>query len=464
MNQEKPQSKDGRGKQQHKEALPDNYIPKPDRAQFLEAFNFLRADLEVARAKLAKSDQDISSQKSSSPSSPEEAKLREEHSEVLKERNLLRDAERKVNAEAEKIEASVKRKLEEIQALRPKNGPRTAKELDARIQQLESSVDSGSLPIVEEQKALREVSALKKQRASFGKAEKVQAEIDEVRAKSAELRKTVDQAALKKVLARKAELEKQLDAFKESHQARRAKLNTAHDARREAQAEVREINRKMTEMRKDFDKKMDEFSAKLKARKQQREEEEKESKVQLAKQKKISEAAAKLDAAREPAFARQIEQAKSLLAFFDPRAVEKDEPTAQAAGSLSKSGKKSSVASALKGPAAPKGQTIAPQQIQQQPPSRKSQKLKQKEVSGPTKMQFDWAIVDAFSTLNIALPTSTDDLEATKEKIREKIAYYSEHNERVTKEKVERAEKDLQQIKDSLKAETEPVKVTETKA
>jgi len=425
----------------------DDFIPKPDRSKFLDKLNGYRKELEQHRLVLTKQKQNIDSVQSSSTQSPEETKLREEHSAVLAERNRLRDVEKQINAQAKKLEDGIHTKVTELQLLRPKSGPRSVKEIDQKIERLDSEVESGTLTIASEKRNLNEITALKRMRSSFARADKLQEEIDSVRNQAAEVRKAIDAKAMRQVQANKAELEKKLDQFKEKRQAVRSKLNASYDDRRSTHNAIKELNSKMDALRADFDAEMAAFNDKMKAKKQQREAEEAEAKQKNAQQKKVQEAEAKVAAAKEPAYAAQIDKAKRLLEYFDPSSASagsavSTETAPSSAGSADSS---KSVSKALNAPAV-SGQALPQQSAGGAPPSRKSQKKKSSNQGPSQSLNLDLGIIDALSSLKVSLPSTAEQLEHTKTQLREKIEFYTENNTRVTKERVERAEEELQKV------------------
>lgn len=435
----------------------DDYIPAPDRSKFLSEMDSLRKELSGLRAEITKQKASIEKQKASGAQSPEEQKLRDSHTSTLGELKQLRESERKINAEAAKIDDSIKQKVQQLQLLRPKSGPRTIKELDSQIERLEQAVGSGALSLVEESKTLKEAGHLKKQRVSFNEASRLQAEVDEVRAKSAALRKQFDTAALKSVMSRKQELEKKLDGFKAERKDRKGAMDKLYDELRSLQGKSKEITQKLDKKRASFDAEQNEFSAKLKARKQAREDEEKKEKEQQAKAKKVDAARSKLAAAREPAFQSHIDSAKKLLAHLDPREskfVQETKSEAEAAAAASPAASASDALNLRKSakPAATNTATASATSsaADAAPPSRKSLKQKKQQdkkqdgKAGEPKLQFDFTLVEALSSLNIALPTTPEEVEETKAKLQEKIRYYEENNQRVTEEKVQRAEAELE--------------------
>ena len=100
---------------------------------------------------------------------------------------------------------------------------------------------------------------------------------------------------------------------------------------------------------------------------------------------------------------------------------------------------------ALNAPAV-SGQALPQQSAGGAPPSRKSQKKKSSNQGPSQSLNLDLGIIDALSSLKVSLPSTAEQLEHTKTQLREKIEFYTENNTRVTKERVERAEEELQKV------------------
>lgn len=112
--------------------------------------------------------------------------------------------------------------------------------MDAKIRQLEAQIESGTMRIVEEKKALAEIQNLRKQRRvvdAFGPQEHA---IDAEKAKVDALRKTLDDPSNKAVNDRWGEIKQELDKIND-------KLNDSNQGRDKLFAERNQIQDALTE-------------------------------------------------------------------------------------------------------------------------------------------------------------------------------------------------------------------------
>ena len=84
-------------------------------------------------------------------------------------------------------------------------------ELDAQVAQIEAQIESGSMKIVEERKALNDISTLKRSRKSVEQFGEQQKEIDELRAHVADLRLSLDDPEMAAANKRYEEIKAEMD-------------------------------------------------------------------------------------------------------------------------------------------------------------------------------------------------------------------------------------------------------------
>lgn len=445
-----------------------DFIKRPDRTAFERRMNELKAELKVLQADFNKARDAVESAAPSkgSKDDPWQALL-SERDEARKVRDEARKDISGVLGEAKTLESTIQRKLRDLQALRPKSGPKSEAELDQLISRHERQVDSGSMSLVDEKKALREITALRRQRKQFGDADKLQAEIDKDRAEATKLRKSIDDSALKTANKRLDEANSALDAHKAQRQEGRSKLDDLWSVRRAAQEKVRECRSALDKVRTEFNAEQQAFRENVAKQRREREAEEKAAKLAAAKSRKLADAQAKLDAAKEPAFASQIDKAIGVLTYFDPSYATEQEASSSASSSQSlKLGTQRDAHQVENVPETARelGKKPSPGTLSRKQLKHQAQQARNVQSGKPRALQLDPAVIEDLAALNIALPTTAEDVATTKEKIVEKIAYYRANNERVTKERAERAEAEYKKVAAAVENETEDVSVASPNA
>jgi chromosome segregation ATPase len=137
-------------------------------------------------------------------------------------------------------ENQIKQMIQDQKNQRGKMPFKNVEEIDAQIDHLNKQVDSGKMKLVDEKKALDEVSKLRKQRKGFSALEDMQKRIDEKRAETAELKKTFDTQESRALSQRYEDNQKELDEIKAARdgtnknfdaiKAEREKLNNEQKA------------------------------------------------------------------------------------------------------------------------------------------------------------------------------------------------------------------------------------------
>jgi len=94
--------------------------------------------------------------------------------------------------------------------------------------------------LVDEKKALSEISALRKQRKNFAGLDEAQKVINDLRLKIAELKKTLDNPEAKALSDKYTEIQKELDAIKAEQDSAFKNLNALRDERTKLHAEQAE--------------------------------------------------------------------------------------------------------------------------------------------------------------------------------------------------------------------------------
>jgi DNA repair exonuclease SbcCD ATPase subunit len=195
---------------------------------------------------------------------------------------------------------------------------KNVEDIDREIARLEKQVDSGTLRLVDERKALADISALRKQRKNFAGLDEAQKVIDDLKAQIATLKKTLDNPEAKALSDKYTEIQKELDAIKAEQDGAFKNLNALRDERTKLHAEqqkkwtaIREIKDNYYKARKAYKEYEDEaWKIRREKQKAQREAFERE------KRKKIADK--KLEEASRPAYTDEILIAQGLIRHFNP--------------------------------------------------------------------------------------------------------------------------------------------------
>lgn len=342
----------------------------------------------------------------------------------------------------------MKAKQAEQKAARGKVPYKSVEDLEKAIADLDRQVESGKLKLVDERKALADISALRKQKKTFGSLETMQAEIDEDKAKIAELKKTTSDPEAKALSDRYTEIAAELDKYRAEQDEVYKNLSSLRDEKTQLQNLEREKYQAKKALEDQF------YSAKSAYRnyeraaaearrekfKAEREAKDREWKKQVARQK--------MEEAETPAYSSEILTCEGLIGHFDPTSPEalagknkgslledkglkatdirvvdneikgtkllkkddREEDYFKGTGGKGKKGKKGG----NKGAAATDAGTPTEQD--------------------KGKFQLNHGVLIELGKVDVAPPSGWDDVTKVLENLREKLSWYKENSERVTKE------------------------------
>lgn len=422
-------------------------ITRPNKQTFQENLAKLdvelkakESDLEQARVQVKKA------QNATSPEGDTREKLLGELDKIKQKQAQIKSSRGKILDELRSVEDGLKKKVKELQATKSKSNFKTVEEVDAQISKLEKQVDSGTLRLVDEKRYLGDISNLKKCRKAFSSLDSTQASIDADREKVKQLKSVLDDSESKAVRAEYTAITEKLDALRESQQKAHKSKSSLFDKRKQAQAARDEVRKAINDTKQKYYQQLQEFITQQKSDEAARQEKEKAEKAAAEKQRRKEEADAKLEAAKEPAYSAQIDTAENLLLFFDPdyKKPESD-PLRTSLAPKSASGR------TIDG--IPEGATILKKEEEFFFAGVPSSKKTRKRSKDDDKLRLNITVIEDLSTLGISVPASKDDVANTISKIKEKIQYYKENQDRVTAERVEKAKDEIAKIEAQLKEE-----------
>jgi chromosome segregation ATPase len=219
------------------------------------------------------------------------------------------------------LDATLKSKIAEQKTARGRVSFKNVEEVDRQIKRLEEQVDTGTMKLVDEKKALAEITGLRKQRKQFAGFDDSQKEIDDIKAKISELKKEREHPEEKASRDRYSEIQKELDSIKAEHDETYKNLNALRDERtrihgvqQEKYIAIRTLKDKYFKAKREF---KDYEDAAWKARKER----QKAERDAFEKEKRRKIADRKMEEARNPAYTDEILTAEGLIRYFDPSAA-----------------------------------------------------------------------------------------------------------------------------------------------
>ena len=195
-------------------------------------------------------------------------------------------------------------------------------EVDQQIQRLEKQVDTGTMKLVDEKKALAEISSLRKQRKGFAGFDEAQKGIDDVKGQMTELKKTLDNPEAKALSQKYDEIHQELASIKAEQDKAYSSLSSLRDERSKLNEDQQKKYAGMREIRDQYHKARMAYRDYEQEQYRIRQEKQKAERDAYQKEKRRKIAEKKLEEASEPAYMDEILTAEGLIRYFDPSSPE----------------------------------------------------------------------------------------------------------------------------------------------
>lgn len=312
---------------------------RPDQKHHNNEMDRLRSEIDQTHAKIAQIRAALSGEATTdTPAGKRRAALKEELNELRLQQAGRKGTRGKLFDELKQVQDDISNKVKALQQAKSKAPFKSTSELDSQIARIEAQIESGSMKIVDERRALNEVSMLKKSRKSVEQFGAQQAEIDNLRAHVEELRSSLDDpemaAANKRYEAIKAELDN-IAKEQEKLYGNRSKLAAQ---RTQLSKRLDELHQARRDRLSAYHAENDKYFARVHAERERRQEAQRKEREDAEKARREAELQAMREDASAPAFAKEIEDCDQLIRYFSGASesdVKKDQTVGPArSGSL----------------------------------------------------------------------------------------------------------------------------------
>ena len=307
-------------------------------------------------------------------------------------------------------------------------GFKNVAEIDAKIRDLTQQVDSGTMRLVDEKKALNEVSSLTRQRKGFAGFEEAQKKIDAKKAENAEQKKAFDNPEARALDEQYEAIRKELD-----------QISAARDDDRKNFASLREEkDRLYQEQQISYQKIKDIKDAYFQGKKahkayedklyQQRRERQKAEKDAYEKERRRKVAEQKLEEASQPAYLDKIITTEGLIRYFDPSSATSD--------SKKESGKFAASTQRTVDDSAIKGMKVMKKDEEDFFVGNGGKKKGKGKKAAPEAAKFNMSIgiIEELGRVGVEAPSSQSDVPGVVEKLKAKLNDWKKDQDRQTKQ------------------------------
>ncbi|KAF2147343.1 uncharacterized protein K452DRAFT_217820 [Aplosporella prunicola CBS 121167] len=430
---------------------------KPDEEKFRAELAKLKKEQQAASEKLeaAKAKVETAFNNKDSPAGKRAAELRTELGEIRKKQQAGKGSRAQTLEQIKKLDEQLKSRIAEQKTARGRVNFKSVEDVDREIKRLEDQVNSGTMKIVDEKKALADVSSLHKQKKSFAGFEQGQKGIDDTKAKIADLRKTMDDPESKALSDRYTEITKELDAIRAEQDAASKNLTQLKDQREKARSEYAAKKQAVTELSDNFyQAKRDHRAYEQEAYKVRQAKKEAERKAyESAKRRQIADQ--RLEEASAPAYTDEILTAEGLIRYFDPSAL----PAKETADT----NKFAATATRTVDDSGLKGMKVVKKDDDDYfigTGGKKGKKGRKNKEASPAatpaegKFNLSIGIIEQLSKLNVEAPASQADVPAVVKKLQEKSETWKKDQDKKTQENIEKAKKEIEKLEAEGEAAT----------
>ncbi|KAJ6515888.1 hypothetical protein C8R45DRAFT_957969 [Mycena sanguinolenta] len=431
-------------------------VGKPDKKAFDAEQDKIKTSIDALQVKLSAVRDKISlATGKSGPGNDRRTALYAELDEIRDRQSNGKTSREKVKEQMKTLREGIDLKVKNLQAAKGKTPFKTVAEADAHINQLERQVESGNMKLVDEKRALAEISAQKRNRRTIETFQADQEAIDKDRNAYEELKKQFDDPEAKAASERfdsiKAELEELKKEGNEAHSNRTALFKE----RDTIQAEINELWNEKREASQKFRDLNDRYWAKLNEDRARRAERLRAQRAAEELQKKQERAERIREEAEMPAFQAQIEDCQTLIDFLSGK-TSGAVTFKTASASLST---KADVAGVPKleirqVEAAPDGVVVRKKKGEEEDAYFVGGKGKGKGKKAPAKtaepsegaLNIPLPTLSALLTLSIPPPASNADVPRVIEDLKTKKQWFEANQARVTAENIAKAEAEIKAL------------------
>ncbi|KAH8724401.1 hypothetical protein GQ44DRAFT_740293 [Phaeosphaeriaceae sp. PMI808] len=418
---------------------------KPDEDQYKEALAKLEKEHTAAQDKLTASKAKFDLARPNNKDSPNAKRQQELKTEL----NAIRQAQQgnkssrsAIHEQIKKYDEQLKSRLNELKTSKGKVNFKSVEEVDQEIARLQKQVDSGMMKLVDEKKALSEITNLNKARKQFSGFEGQQKDIDAIKAKIAEQKKLLDDPEQKALSEKYTILQTELDTLKSEQDDAFKNMKALRDETDNARAEQQEKYQARKELKDAYYQQKRAFQEYEFLARKIRNEKRRQEQVQYVASKRKEAASKRLEEASAPAYCDEIMATEGLIRHFDPSALPAKETTA--ASKFAASSQRTVDDAAFKGTRV--GKKEADEENYFIGSGGKKGKKGKKGGAAETKFNLNMGIIEELAKVGLDAPASQADVPATVEKLQEKLKFWKGDQDRKTKENIAKAQKEIERL------------------
>ncbi|KAB5576499.1 hypothetical protein GE09DRAFT_1024740 [Coniochaeta sp. 2T2.1] len=344
-----------------------------------------------------------------------------------------------------RLDEQLRSRIAEQKTARSKVSFKSTEDVDHEIARLEAQVNGGMMKLVDEKKALAEISSLRKTRKNFSQFDDAQKQIDDLRAKIKEIKDSMDDPEAKALSEQYTKIQAEIDAIKAEQDEAWKSISSLRDERTKLHAEQNEKFQAIRKLKDEYHTARKAFAEYEKERRSKDRERHQAERDRIAKERRMERAQKMLAEASDPAYLEEIRRANSLLHFFDPsHVVEKSAPLLTNKG-LGAEAQRKVDASGIK------GTVLLSKKDREEDffaPAKKGKKGKKAAPAEAASKHFNVppSVIEDCAFIGVDPPMSAADVPAVTEKVKAKLDNWKKEQPEQTKRNIEKAKKEIERL------------------
>ncbi|KAI0888883.1 uncharacterized protein GGS22DRAFT_152614 [Annulohypoxylon maeteangense] len=406
-------------------------------------YNAVKQKVEIAAPNKNKENQ--------SPTQKRRQELIAQANEIRNKQGAGKNARNSKLDQIKRLDEQLRSRISEQKNARGKVAFKSVEDVDREIDHLEKQVNGGMMKLVDEKKALAEVSNLRKQRKNFAQFDTSQKGIDELKAKIKEIKDSMDDPETRALSDQYTKIQAELDSIKAEQDEVFKNLNVLRDERSRLQAEQQEKFQAVRKIKDEYYGAKKVFAEYEREARQRIRERQKAERDRIEKERKKERAQKLLQEASDPAYLEEIRRANSLLHFYDPSSTSTEKAPLLADSGLGAQASRKVDDSGLKGTRLVRKEDREDDYL----PAVKKGKKGKKAVVAAEKQGFNCppSVIDDCGFLGIDPPMAASDVPAVIEKVKAKLENWKSDQQAQTQRNIDKAKKEIEKIEAEEAAE-----------
>lgn len=371
-----------------------------------------------------------------SPTAKRQQELRAELQTIRQQQQSNKSSRGQVLDKIKRLDENLKSRIAEQKVARSRVQFKSVDEVQREIDRLQKQVDTGSMKIVDEKKALADISQLNRQKKGFASFDEAQRGIDDVKGQIAELKKSMDDPESKAMSERYTAITTELDKIKAEQDDVYKNLNGLRDERAKAHEDQQKKYSAVKEIKDRYFQSRRAAAEYEKEARRIRDEKRKAENDAYHRGRRQEVAKSKLEDASAPAYQDEIRTAQNLIVYFDPSSAQKQDAATQ--GKFAATANRTVDDSGMKGTRlAKKGDEEENYFIGSGSKKGKKGRKQQGSTASPApegKFNLDIGTIDSLGRLDVNPPMSQSDIPNVVEKLKEKLDFWKGDQKRKTDE------------------------------